>query len=105
MAFSSILPVAAIFALYYVYSMPRRLALVAAFTAAFSIILGLVTNGPMVDVFSASAASVELFQISSIVTNKCSDLRPYRLYLLELQMLLFLGDLSQECVKIYEIKV
>jgi hypothetical protein len=53
---SSILPVSAIFALYYVQSMPTRLALVAGFTAVFSLILGVMTNGAMVDVFSASAA-------------------------------------------------
>ena len=50
------LPVIAIVVLYYVDNMGRRLGIIGGFTAAFSVVLGLATNGALVDVFAASAA-------------------------------------------------
>ena len=56
MTLASMLPVISIVVLYYVHNMGRRLGIIGGFTAAFSIVLGLVTNGALVDVFAASAA-------------------------------------------------
>jgi hypothetical protein len=56
MTLASILPIASIVVLYYVHSMPKRLGIIGGFTAAFSFVLGLVTNSQLVDVFAASAA-------------------------------------------------
>jgi hypothetical protein len=56
MSLASLLPVASIVVLYCVESMWRRLLIVAGFTGAFSLALGLVTNGQLVDIFAASAA-------------------------------------------------
>lgn len=56
MTLSSLLPIAAIVVLYVVQDMPKRLGIVAAFTAGFSLVLGFVTNGELIDVFAASAA-------------------------------------------------
>ena len=56
LALASLLPLASIVILYYVKSMPKRLGIVGFFTAAFSTILGLVTNGELVAVFAASSA-------------------------------------------------
>ena len=56
LALASLLPLVSIVVLYYVKSMPKRLGIVGFFTAVFSIILGLVTNGELVAVFAASSA-------------------------------------------------
>jgi len=56
MTLASLLPIASIVILYCVKSMWRRLLIIAGFTAAFSLVLGLVTNGELVEVFAASAA-------------------------------------------------
>jgi uncharacterized membrane protein len=56
MTLASMLPVVSIVVLYYVHNMGRRLGIIGGFTAAFSIVLGLVTNGALVDVFAAAAA-------------------------------------------------
>jgi hypothetical protein len=56
MTLASLLPIGAIVLLYYIKSMPKRLGIIGGFTAAFSLVLGLVTNGELVDVFAASAA-------------------------------------------------
>ncbi|MCJ1435314.1 hypothetical protein MMC27_004686 [Xylographa pallens] len=56
MSFSSILPVAAISALYCVESMPIRIVMVAAFTVCFTICLGLLTDAKSVDIFAATTA-------------------------------------------------
>lgn len=56
MTLSSLLPIAAIVVLYAVKDMSKRLGIVAAFTASFSLVLGIVTNGELIDVFAASAA-------------------------------------------------
>jgi len=56
---SSLLPVAAIVALYLVDNMGRRLGILAGFTAAFSMLLALVTPEAMtrkVEIFAATAA-------------------------------------------------
>ena len=53
---ASMLPVIAIVVLYYVDNMGKRLGIIGGFTAAFSMVLGLATNGALVDVFAASAA-------------------------------------------------
>ena len=53
---SSLLPIGAIFALNYVHPLWRRLALVAGFSAAFSLALGLLTRADIAPVFAASAA-------------------------------------------------
>lgn len=56
MTLASLIPVVSIVVLYFVHNMGRRLGIIGGFTAAFSIVLGLVTNGELVDVFAASAA-------------------------------------------------
>jgi hypothetical protein len=56
MTLASLLPVAAMVVLYFVTSMPARLGIVGAFTVAFSIVLGITTDGEPIDVFAASAA-------------------------------------------------
>ncbi|KAH6668189.1 hypothetical protein B0J14DRAFT_156745 [Halenospora varia] len=56
MTLSSMLPIGAIVVLYVVKDMSKRLGIVAGFTAGFSLVLGLVTNGELIDVFAASAA-------------------------------------------------
>jgi hypothetical protein len=56
MTLASLLPIGAIVLLYCIKSMPKRLGIIGGFTAAFSLVLGLVTNGELVDVFAASAA-------------------------------------------------
>jgi hypothetical protein len=56
MTLASFLPTASIVILYCVKSMSRRLLIVAGFTGIFSLVLGLVTNGELVEVFAASAA-------------------------------------------------
>lgn len=58
MTLSSLLPIGAIVILYVVKDMSKRLGIVAGFTATFSLILGLVTDGQPIDVFAASAAYV-----------------------------------------------
>jgi hypothetical protein len=55
-ALASLLIIAPILVLYFVTSMWRRLLIVAGFTGTFSLVLGLVTNGELVDIFAASAA-------------------------------------------------
>lgn len=52
---ASLLPVVSIVVLYLVHSMPERLAIVAAFTAAFFIALAILTKARRVDVFAATA--------------------------------------------------
>lgn len=56
MTLSSLLPVGAIVVLYAVGNMSKRLGIIAGFTALFSLVLALVTNGELIDVFAASAA-------------------------------------------------
>jgi hypothetical protein len=53
---ASLLPVVSIVVLYLVDSMPKRLGIVAGFTAAFSIALALFTRARRVDIFAATAA-------------------------------------------------
>ena len=55
---ASLLPVLSIVALYLVESMPKRLAIVAVFTSAFSVALALVTTARRVENFAATAAWV-----------------------------------------------
>ncbi|MCJ1284632.1 hypothetical protein MMC26_003967 [Xylographa opegraphella] len=56
MSFSSILPIAAISALYCVDSMPIRIVMTAAFTVCFTICLGLLSEAKSVDIFAATTA-------------------------------------------------
>jgi hypothetical protein len=56
MTLASLLPIAAIVVLYAVREMAKRLGIIAALTTAFSLALGLVTDGELIDVFAASAA-------------------------------------------------
>ena len=56
MSFSSILPIAAISALYCVDSMPIRVVMVAIFTVCFTVCLGLLTDAKSVDVFAVTTA-------------------------------------------------
>ncbi|KAF2268994.1 hypothetical protein CC78DRAFT_606858 [Lojkania enalia] len=53
---ASVLPVVATVVLYYVSSMAARLAIIGAFTVLFSAALGLLTNGRVIEIFSATAA-------------------------------------------------
>lgn len=53
---SSVLPITAIVALYYVNRMIVRLVVVAAFTMAFSLILATVTNARRAEIFASTAA-------------------------------------------------
>lgn len=53
---SSLISIGSIVVLYFVTTMPMRLAIVALFTAAFSIALSLVTSGTRVEIFAATAA-------------------------------------------------
>lgn len=50
------LPIASIVALCYVNTLWRRLVFVAAFSSIFSLVLGLFTNGDIVQVFASSTA-------------------------------------------------
>lgn len=56
LSLSSLLPIAAIIALYTVTSMPIRLAMVAVFTVCFTLCLGIFTNARSVDIFAATTA-------------------------------------------------
>jgi len=58
MSVSSLLPVAAICALYSVSSVRVRLDMVAAFTIVFTVCLGLFTKARAVDIFAATTASM-----------------------------------------------
>lgn len=71
MAMSSLLPVLAITILYCIHSMGARLGGVAAFTFAFSIVLGFFTNGELIDVFAASAAfaAVQAVFVGSVYSS------------------------------------
>lgn len=53
---ATLLPVLAVVILYHVASMERRLAIIGIFTAIFSTALGVLTNGRVVETFSATAA-------------------------------------------------
>ena len=55
-AVASLLPVASIIVLYFIVSMAIRLFFVALFTVLFSLGLSLLTNGRMVEIFSATSA-------------------------------------------------
>ncbi|KAF2094721.1 hypothetical protein NA57DRAFT_45802 [Rhizodiscina lignyota] len=65
---ASLLPVLAIVVLYFVTEMGKRLGLVAAFTAVFSICLWFLTEGRLIEVFSATAA-FSAVQVVFISTN------------------------------------
>ncbi|KAI1457862.1 hypothetical protein F4805DRAFT_467143 [Annulohypoxylon moriforme] len=54
--FASLLPVGSIVVLYSLGSMTTRLIIIGVFTTTFSLGLGLITNGRMVEIFSATAA-------------------------------------------------
>jgi hypothetical protein len=71
MAMSSLLPILAITVLYFIRSMKLRLAVVAAFTFGFSIVVGVLTHGDLINVFVASAAfaAVEVVFVGSVVSN------------------------------------
>ncbi|MCJ1390413.1 hypothetical protein MMC18_003272 [Xylographa bjoerkii] len=56
MSFSSLLPIAAITALYCVNSMSVRLGMMAGFTVFFTLSLGILTNASSVDIFTATTA-------------------------------------------------
>lgn len=56
MVLSSLLPVAAIVVLYLVQSMAKRLAIVAVFTAGFSLLLAIATKAKRPENFAATAA-------------------------------------------------
>lgn len=53
---ASLLPVGSIIVLYFISSMTTRLVIIGVFTAIFSLALGLLTNGRLVEIFSATAA-------------------------------------------------
>jgi hypothetical protein len=53
---ASLLPVSAILVLYFVTAMGTRLGLVGTFTAVFSICLWFMTDGRLIEVFSATSA-------------------------------------------------
>jgi hypothetical protein len=53
---ASLLPISAIVVLYRITTMPVRLGLVSAFTAIFSVCLWFMTDGRLIEVFSATSA-------------------------------------------------
>jgi hypothetical protein len=53
---ASLLPVSAIVVLYFITAMGTRLGLVGTFTAVFSICLWFMTDGRLIEVFSATSA-------------------------------------------------
>jgi len=57
---ASTLPIASIIVLYWIHSTAKRLAAVGIFTALFSFVLALFTSGRPIDIFSATAAYVQL---------------------------------------------
>ncbi len=65
---SSMLPVMAIVVLYRVAAMSTRLGLVGTFTAVFSVCLWFMTDGRLIEVFSATSAYV-FFIKSEDITN------------------------------------
>ncbi|KAF2659984.1 hypothetical protein K491DRAFT_124748 [Lophiostoma macrostomum CBS 122681] len=68
---ASTLPVVSIIVLYSVSNMSKRLGLMGLFTALFSLVLGLLTNGKPIEIFSATAAFAAV-QVVFISTNKSS---------------------------------
>jgi len=63
---ASCIPAASIFTLYYVHSMVDRLGVIVAYSAIFSICLGLFTTARRVEIFGATAAYASLLAILSM---------------------------------------
>jgi hypothetical protein len=65
---ASILPVVAIVVLYRVAAMATRLGLVGAFTVIFSVCLWFMTDGRLIEVFSATSACVSFVYLVMLLT-------------------------------------
>ncbi|MCJ1382471.1 hypothetical protein MMC17_005584 [Xylographa soralifera] len=78
MSVASILPIAAISALYYVTSMPVRIVMVAAFTVCFTFCLGLLTDAKSIDMFAAATAWVRDTDCMDIQASTGEDLLLYK---------------------------
>ncbi|PMD16822.1 hypothetical protein NA56DRAFT_579789 [Hyaloscypha hepaticicola] len=65
---ASLLPISAIIVLYFITTMPVRLGLVSIFTAIFSVCLWFMTDGRLIEVFSATSAFAAV-QVVFISTN------------------------------------
>ena len=63
---ASLIPAASIFTLYYVKTMEDRLGVILAYSAIFSICLGIFTAARRVEIFAATAAYVSLLSILAL---------------------------------------